>query len=579
MLKRLFYASAATVALSYAAPAAAATCGTSVMPSDLPSAGGANCTLVTPQYETNPAIKNTVIDANITPPTQTGLTNIPLTNYTNRVQVGPPGQEFTGTGTGCTGYGLVIALGGDSGCAEAKFRTNSDFGFYAPDDPIRNFGAPGASHLHCFFGNGSTNAYSTHTSLRRRAITSTAAGADVNGTGYWYPCVIVKNRDGDGVSYVVKPDHITIYYVRDANDATSLALARKSAAIPPGLRYVFGYNMDDGTNADGGVGGWLKTILDATNAAIGSTRYTTTHNGLALSAGEYACVGSTADPSVQGQSTDRSKYLKKPDGGDPFNGTCESATFSGSASAGVLTVTSIDSGVMQVGQSLLETGTNTPGDIFILSQRPGGTPGGIGTYNLNKSDISGTYSHILATHQFFIGVNGPDCWDGKNLWSPGGYKHLIAGIFDAQFGVFTCPKNYYTLPSITLEIGFTQYGWADRQRWQLSSDAARRTALGGSTTTYPDGFSFHTDWDYGWDNTQMIKWEQSCLGVLNHDPHQCAVSRISSTENLVAIGADGPLRHPQIDPQSLSRRTNSGPGWGKIPPSWLSSIGPHHVHP
>jgi hypothetical protein len=131
----------------------------------------------------------------VTPNSQTGLTNIPAPSYVNRVTTLVV-AERSGNGVSCTSFGLVFGAGGDTGCQETKFRTFVDFSHYGPDDPIRNFGAPGSSHLHCFFGNGSTNANSTYKSLRKRGLTSTAIGTDVNGTGYWYPCITVANYDG-----------------------------------------------------------------------------------------------------------------------------------------------------------------------------------------------------------------------------------------------------------------------------------------------------------------------------------------------------------------------------------------------
>jgi hypothetical protein len=177
---------------------------------------GWTCNTVTPQYDTTNSSPNTWLDPAVTPNPQTGLANIPAPSYgAGRItaSVVANTQIVSGPQTAaCTSFGRVVGEGGDSTCTEAKFRTGVDFSHYAPDDPIRNFGAPGTSHLHCFFGNGSTNAFSTYKALRKRALTSTAMGTDINGTGYWYPCIVVPNRDGDGVAYVVKPDFIVVYY-------------------------------------------------------------------------------------------------------------------------------------------------------------------------------------------------------------------------------------------------------------------------------------------------------------------------------------------------------------------------------
>jgi hypothetical protein len=90
-----------------------------------------------------------------------------------------------------------------------------------------------------------------------------------------------------GHTGVVKPDDIVVYYAGDGSTPTAVANVEKSTLLVPGLRYVFGFNMDDGgkpTDPDHGVGAWLINgstgVLDAANAANAaaggsSTRYAT----------------------------------------------------------------------------------------------------------------------------------------------------------------------------------------------------------------------------------------------------------------------------------------------------------------
>jgi hypothetical protein len=235
MLRRFIYALLALLTFVIASPASAVTCGTFVVPTDIASQPGWSCTgwQVVPQYDTTNSAPNTWLDPAVTPNPQTGLTNIPAPSYgVGRITASVVAEYANGVSGStnpavtCTSFGRVKGEGGDYSCAEAKFRTGVDFSHYAPDDPIRNFGAPGVSHLHCFFGNGTTNAFSTYKSLRNRALTSTAMGTDVNGTGYWYPCIVVPNRDGDGVAYVVKPDTIVVYYAGDGSTPTAAANPR-----------------------------------------------------------------------------------------------------------------------------------------------------------------------------------------------------------------------------------------------------------------------------------------------------------------------------------------------------------------
>jgi hypothetical protein len=143
----------------------------------------------------------------------------------------------------------------------------------------------------------------------------------------------------------------------------------------------------------------------------------------------------------------------------------------------------------------------------------------------------------------------------------------------------TCPKNYYHIPAIRLEISFTQYGWADRQRWVLSSDAGARARLSCSTSVCPPGFTFHTDWMHGWDMVKGAEWMRKCFGAEHNTPHQCAISQINGTEELVGhYGCGAGNRCPQVDVNSLPRINATDLGWGKVPSAWVNSISGMHMH-
>lgn len=251
---------------------------------------------ITPLYKTDGTVNATINSVTTPMPVGTGLTNIPIPSTTNRVLTNGP---YNGS---ASPFCLTTFNGGS--CFEAKFRTNVDFSHMAPDDPIRNARDPGKSHLHCFFGAGSTNAYSTFKTLRNHALNSTAAGTDANGTAYWYPCPIVLNPYGNGKNYAIKADFITVYYVGDP------AQMRTAAHIPIGLRYVLGFDMDDQY-------AWLQTILNSANAAQGYTRYTMTNPGTGRfqTQATYNCTGAT--PLTV-------SYIVNADGSDPHAGTCAS---------------------------------------------------------------------------------------------------------------------------------------------------------------------------------------------------------------------------------------------------------------
>jgi hypothetical protein len=435
----------------------------------------------TPQYTTN-GTQNVPIDPTVTPPPQAGLTNIPAPSYTNRLittAAQGPGSPY------CT-----LNYNGGT-CQENKGRLSIDFGYMLPDDPIRNYAQPGQSHLHCFFGAGSANANSTYKTLRQHSIDSTSAGTDANGSAYWHPCVTVLNPYADGKNYALKDDYLTVYYQGEADTTI------KAANIPPGLRPVWGYNMDDQYAS-------LIAILNAANTAQGRTRYTLTQpsTGQFNTQAVYSCEGATpASVTV----------LKTAAGADPYGGTC-SAGFS-----------------------------------------------------------------------FHIDINGPQCWDGTNLWSPGGYSHVIPKVWDQDFSKWVCPYNSYVIPFVRLEIIIHQDGWTDRQRWDLSSDIALRASKGWTTAQLPPGTSFHTDELFAWDDVVLQQMEANCMGTKANTGagHECNSGYISSTQYLKGAITNEPgagNRSPQVDFTPLSHTLQTDPGWMLIPPSWSGALTNMHMH-
>lgn len=86
-----------------------------------------------------------------------------------------------------------------------NFIEHCDFSHAASDDPIVFPGKVGASHRHSFVGNRSTNASSTHSSLR---MSSTSCERAADTAAYWAPSLYL------GTS-LVEPDGATIYYRRN----------------------------------------------------------------------------------------------------------------------------------------------------------------------------------------------------------------------------------------------------------------------------------------------------------------------------------------------------------------------------
>jgi hypothetical protein len=93
------------------------------------------------------------------------------------------------------------------------------------DDPIVYPGQPGAAHQHDFFGNTSTNAFSTAASLAGKPTTCSRPG---DTAAYWTPSLLNNGRR-------VLPDRVVAYYrTSRISDVASIR------PFPPGLKVIAG---------------------------------------------------------------------------------------------------------------------------------------------------------------------------------------------------------------------------------------------------------------------------------------------------------------------------------------------------
>jgi hypothetical protein len=110
----------------------------------------------------------------------------------------------------------------------SNFRTFCAFSHASYDDPIVHPNKPGAAHLHFFFGNTRTNAFSTPETLRSTG-TSTCQGTAFNKSAYWMPAVLTAD------DAPVLPDRTDICY----KHLTEVPAATV-APLPAGLKIVAG---------------------------------------------------------------------------------------------------------------------------------------------------------------------------------------------------------------------------------------------------------------------------------------------------------------------------------------------------
>jgi hypothetical protein len=123
------------------------------------------------------------------------------------------------------------------------FRTICAYSHMLFDDPLVWPGQPRKSHLHVFFGNTSTNANSTTTTLG--AAPSTCHGGTDNRSSYWVPA-LVDTRTGKPM----QPIENLIYYKSDKWDFNPIPTSL--AAVPQGLRMIAGSAMGNPTTPSTG---------------------------------------------------------------------------------------------------------------------------------------------------------------------------------------------------------------------------------------------------------------------------------------------------------------------------------------
>ena len=106
-----------------------------------------------------------------------------------------------------------------------EFQANCSANHVLPDDPIVFPGQAGASHMHTFLGNSTTNAATTLASLNAGSTTCLAPG---DRSGYWMPTLY------NGSQQILPTGPQVVYYKSGVVDYTSVR------PFPPGLRFLVG---------------------------------------------------------------------------------------------------------------------------------------------------------------------------------------------------------------------------------------------------------------------------------------------------------------------------------------------------
>jgi hypothetical protein len=107
----------------------------------------------------------------------------------------------------------------------AEFNATRTYSHSAPDDPIVFPGKAGASHMHSFIGNDSTNANTTTDDLMK--LTASSCQPLEDHSAYWIPTLYENGQP-------VEPSQVIVYY------GSLLADKTKTVPMPQGLRMIAG---------------------------------------------------------------------------------------------------------------------------------------------------------------------------------------------------------------------------------------------------------------------------------------------------------------------------------------------------
>ncbi len=157
---------------------------------------------------------------------------------------------------------------------------------------------------------------------------------------------------------------------------------------------------------------------------------------------------------------------------------------------------------------------------------------------------------LLCSKDERIGVvlNAPACWDGHNLASPDGRKHVRQYISERNTGrQDLCPNGWYHIAKFELVIWFSHQGVNDYKRWYLSSDRMP------GKPQFLNGQSMHADWFGAWDDEVMRSWMVHCNGTRipgegPPDPHSCTDTQFGDGRKGITSGpAPDGSRQPQLN--------------------------------
>ena len=117
------------------------------------------------------------------------------------------------------------------------FNVNCPLSHFGSDDPIVAPALPGSSHRHAFYGNSTTDAFTTTASLVASRSTCERGFSRTDRSAYWVPSLYRKVPGGEFEEVRLSADnqHLSAYYRRSGGSDGA-----KVKPIPQGLRMIAG---------------------------------------------------------------------------------------------------------------------------------------------------------------------------------------------------------------------------------------------------------------------------------------------------------------------------------------------------
>jgi hypothetical protein len=175
-------------------------------------------------------------------------------------------------------------------------------------------------------------------------------------------------------------------------------------------------------------------------------------------------------------------------------------------------------------------------------------------------DCAPTTDHGKTVYYVNVEVSSQGCWDGKNLHSPNGRRHMAYTVVDKRISsALVCPEGWYKVP-VFIAIDQFAFRPGEMETTFLSCDSM--------VTPFRGGQCFHFDlipaWDYGTGDAPgvMLQFFQHCAGLTMHvknsdgvtytdlpgDPHECGFGRASATTQMITSTApDGSSPNPVVN--------------------------------